>query len=477
MGENRIERGVLLSSVAAWLPYSRGAGALSSTVVTGIAMDHRQLEVGDIFAVVPGTHFDPTSVIEEARGLGARALLVPGAPLEVAMPQIVVAPEEIRPAVAAIAQRIYGSPSTQLSVIGVTGTNGKTTTVYLIAEILRRLGSVVGTIGTLWGRLTTPESPELARRLAGFVEEGAGYAAMEVSSIALAMHRVDGLHLVVGVFTNLSQDHLDFHGSMEEYFLAKASLFTSERCEVAVINGDDPWGQRLASLTKVPARIVSEADLELVHLSLEGLRWSYQGVNFSSRLLGHHNLANLRAAVEVVHYLGYRLSDIAEVLREIPSPLGRLQRVPTRRGTVFVDYAHSPAALRQALAAARLSVKPGGRLVVVFGAGGERDHGKRPRMGAVAEAMADSVIVTNDNPRSEEPSAIAADIVAGVRAPERIRMILDRREAIQRAVMELEEADTLVVAGKGHERKQYIEDFVIDFDDVRVVLEAGGIER
>ncbi|WP_298210650.1 UDP-N-acetylmuramoyl-L-alanyl-D-glutamate--2,6-diaminopimelate ligase [Ferrimicrobium sp.] len=479
MGETR-HAAVMLGELARRLDAQLIGCGDESITATGIAMDHRLLSVGDIFAVVPGAHVDSRIFVGQAESNGALALLVATPVLETALPQIVVESSRIRDRVALASQLVYGEPSKHLKVIGVTGTNGKTTTVSLISEMLGLLGCGVGTMGTLWGRLTTPEAPEVARRLAHFVAEGRSYAAMEISSIALSMDRVRYLNVEVAMFTNLSQDHLDFHSSMEEYFEAKASLFHPRYAKLGVVNADDTWGQRLLEVAEVPVVGVSDAELSQVTLGPYGLSFDLRGHRFAAPLIGHHNLVNLHMALIALETLGFDLHDLVEVAREVQAPRGRLERVPSRHGSIFIDYAHSPGALEQVLTAARLSLGRTGKLMVVFGAGGERDHGKRPLMGATAERLADVVIITSDNPRSEDPQAIADDIAAGCTNVAKPRIILDRRLAIRTAVDELCDEDVLVVAGKGHERSQRIGSASYDFDDydeaLRAVLELGDGE-
>ncbi len=446
----------------------------------GLAMDHRLLNEGDVFAVVPGSHVDSSIFVEEAVRKGAVALLV-AHPLTTSLPQLVVDPRQLRDRVAMASHLVYGEPSKKLKVVGVTGTNGKTTTVSLVSEMLGLLGCGVGTMGTLWGRLTTPEAPEIARRLAHFVDQGRNYAAMEISSIALSMDRVKYLHVDVAMFTNLSQDHLDFHPSMEEYFEAKASLFQPSYASLGVINADDTWGQRLLKVAGVPVVGVSDAELSQVTLGPYGLSFDLRGHRFAAPLIGHHNLVNLHMALMAMEALGFELADLVEVAREVQAPRGRLERVPSRYGSIFIDYAHSPGALEQVLVAARLSLGRNGKLLIVFGAGGERDHGKRPLMGATAERLADVVIITSDNPRSEDPQAIADDVAAGCVNGTKPRILLDRRVAIRTAVEELGDEDVLVIAGKGHERSQRIGTASYDFDDydeaLRAVLELKDGKR
>ncbi|ACU54180.1 UDP-N-acetylmuramyl-tripeptide synthetase [Acidimicrobium ferrooxidans DSM 10331] len=472
------EVGVTLDALGALVEHARIVGD-RATSVTGIAIDHREIRAGDLFAAVPGRHVDGRDFAAEAVRRGAVAVLTAGQPVAVGVPQLVVPRASLRTAVGRVAHRIFGDPSSAVSVIGVTGTNGKTTTVSVVSQLLERLGEGVGVLGTLWSRLTTPEAPELARRLAEFRDSGRRWVAMEVSSIAIAMERIEGLHVRVGVFTNLSQDHLDFHGSMEDYFAAKARLFEPERTAIGVINVDDPWGARLAASVRVPVVPVSISAVTDIEIDAAGIRFRRNGRWYRSRLVGEHNLRNILLAVSVLEQVGFDPDLLRGVLGEVESPRGRMQRILGPRGLVVVDYAHSPDALAAVLRAARLLVGPRGRLLVVFGAGGERDQAKRPLMGAVAEQLADVAIVTSDNPRSEDPAAIAAQIVAGWRDRRGVRVVLDRRAAIEEAVAMMAPGDVLVVAGKGHERVQVIDGVATPFDDIDVVHAAlqddGGL--
>lgn len=467
--------GVVLEDLRRILPHAQLVGD-AGVRVCGIAIDHREVRPGDVFGAIPGQHVDGRSFVPAAIERGASAVLVPDAPLPVAVSQLVVPNGKLRRSVGIIAHRLCGDPSRELGVVGVTGTNGKTTTVSVISQALERLGERVGVMGTLWGRLTTPEAPEIARRLARFREEGARWAAMEVSSIAVSMERIAGLRVKVGVFTNLSQDHLDFHGTMEAYFEAKAALFVPEITEVAVVNADDAWGERLLGRLRIPAVAVRRTELRDVEVDAAGIRFRRGALRYRSRLVGEHNLTNLQLAISVLELLGFSPEAVCEAVADVESPRGRMQRIRGPHGVVVVDYAHSPEALRAVLRAARLLAGPRGRLSVVFGAGGERDQAKRPLMGQIAEELADSVVVTSDNPRSEDPAAIAAQIVAGMRDPRRAQVVLDRRLAIEEAIAALRPGDVLVVAGKGHEQVQIIDSTSMPFDDIEVVMAALGDE-
>lgn len=466
--------GTSLAAVATLIEGARTLDPWGDTKVNGVANDQRDVRPGDLFAAVVGQHFDSRTVVGDALARGAHGVLVESEPVEYSIPQVVVPAGTLRKVLPLVSQYLYGDPSRDLGVIGVTGTNGKTTTVHLITEILKGLGQGVGTMGTVWTRLTTPEAPEIARTLRTWVNEGKSYAAMEVSSIGIAMHRSDALHYRVAAFTNLTRDHLDFHGTMENYFLTKARLFTDYQPLEAVINVDDPWGARLREIAQCPVITLSHRDLEGLALLASGLSFEYRGVRFESSLVGEYNAMNLATAVVSVAALGYPLAAIAEVTPGVSVPRGRLELVSCSRGKVFVDYAHSPDALSNVLGSLRATLSPPGRLIAVFGASGDRDRGKRPTMGKVAEELADLVVVTSDNTRSEDPQVIAEAILSGMERPERAKVYVDRFQAIEYALSEMGPQDVCVVAGKGHEQVQKIATGNIPFDDAEVIRRLRG---
>jgi UDP-N-acetylmuramoyl-L-alanyl-D-glutamate--2,6-diaminopimelate ligase len=483
-------------------------------VVTGVTLDSRTIRPGDLYAALPGANVHGARFVGAAIGLGAVAVLTDpaGAALlalnEITVPVLVV--PEPRAALGAVAALIYGRASEALTMLGITGTNGKTTTAYLLDSALRDLGCVTGLIGTVETRIgqdriksirTTPESTDLHALFAVMLESGVDTCTMEVSSHALALHRVDGVRYDVAAFTNLSQDHLDFHGSMEDYFLAKASLFTPERAVRAVVCVDDEWGQRLARESGVPVVTVSsrrdvasdwqiqaagpgESAFELVG---EGQRLSLR-----SALPGDFNRVNTAVAALVLLAAGHPIDAIRQALAADPHVPGRMERVGvagihnasqsdadrSRMPLAVVDFAHTPDAVAAALKALRYNTA--GSLIAVLGAGGDRDRGKRAAMGAAAAAQADLVIVTDDNPRSEDPATIRAAVLGGTvgherstpSAPGRIREIGDRATAIREAVALAGAGDTVVVLGKGHERGQEIAGVVHPFDDVTHVRAA-----
>jgi UDP-N-acetylmuramoyl-L-alanyl-D-glutamate--2,6-diaminopimelate ligase len=366
-----------------------------------------------------------------------------------------------------------------LAVVGVTGTNGKTTTTHLLAAALRADGRSTEVVGTLSGPRTTPEAPELQARLAALADGGTAAVSMEVSSHALVQHRVDATWFEVGVFTNLSQEHLDFHGTLDEYFAAKASLFSPDRVGVAVVNADDPWGRRLLDAVSIPTRpftLADAADLDVGPVS-STFRWEGEPVEL--HLGGTFNVANALAAASAARELGAAPTAIAAGLSSVASVPGRFETVDAGQPfTVVVDYAHTPASLEQVLLAARHAAATGeGRVLLVFGCGGDRDTAKRPAMGEVATRLADLAVLTSDNPRSEDPGAIIEAVRKGVRRPEVLVVEPDRRAAIALALDGAGPGDVVVVAGKGHETTQVTGTSVEPFDDravVRAELERAG---
>jgi len=491
-------------------------------VVTGVTLDSRAIRPGDLYAALPGANVHGAGFVAAAVGLGAVAVLTDpaGAALlalsEISVPVLVV--PEPRAALGGVAALVYGRASKELTMLGVTGTNGKTTTAYLIDSALRALGCVTGLIGTVETRIgeeriksvrTTPESADLHALFALMLERGVDTCTMEVSSHALALHRVDGVRYDVAAFTNLSQDHLDFHGSMEDYYLAKASLFTPERAVRAVVCVDDEWGQRLARESGVPVVSISSREDLLADWQIQTsgrgepafeLIGDGRRLSLRSALPGDFNRANTAVAALVLLAAGYSSDAIEQALAADPHVPGRMERVlvervqsldsvdtdpdvdQSRMPLAVVDFAHTPDAVVAALKALRHNTS--GSLIVVLGAGGDRDPGKRAAMGAAAVAHADLVVVTDDNPRSEDPASIRAAVLRGAaaadqaapRSPGHIREIGDRAAAIRAAVTLAGVGDTVVVLGKGHESGQEIAGVVHPFDD-RAELRAALIEH
>jgi UDP-N-acetylmuramoyl-L-alanyl-D-glutamate--2,6-diaminopimelate ligase len=449
--------------------------------------DSRQVVAGGLFIAVVGASADGHDFCTIAEKAGATALMV-SRPVAVDLPQLIVV--NTRRAMAPVAAAIHGDPSRRLELVGVTGTNGKTTSTFLIEAIARSKGMVTGLIGTVMTRAaddlipnprTTPEATDFQRILAVMVERGVQVVAAEASSHALALGRIDSTWFEVAAFTNLSPDHLDFHGDMESYFAAKAALFDPARVATAVINVDDPYGARLAEQVAVPVVTVGTgADLSaaIIESTTRSLLIEMHFPDGSDRRLllplgGTFNLENALVAAGCTHALGYTPDEIVAGLEQAPQIPGRLETVSGDHPvTVIVDYAHTPAGIEAVLAAMRPHT--GGRLLVVFGAGGDRDRSKRPAMGAAA-AAADVLVLTSDNPRSEDPAAIISQVMSGI--PQHVVPIVepDRATAIDLAVSMAEPGDVVMILGKGHERGQETEGRIAAFDD-RLVARAA-IER
>ncbi len=460
--------------------------------VRGLTADSREVNPGDLFLALPGLRHDGRGFIRDALARGAAAAVYepdpagrePVAP-DAAVPVIPV--PDLRQRAGLIADRYYGAPSQGVIVVGVTGTNGKTTCTQLLAQTLERC-AVIGTLGTGFpGALdrslhTTPDAIRVHRLLDRFRAAGARHAAVEVSSHALAQGRVTGVRFKAAVFTNLTRDHLDYHGDMETYGEAKAGLFDMPGLEIAVINQDDAFGRELIRRLHGRVRVVTYGMQDAAVRALEvkptheGLRLRVATtageIEFSSPLFGRFNAYNLLAVLAVLLVFGMDLQTaVARLSRAQPAP-GRVERFGGRPGQplVVVDYAHTPDALEKVLTALREHAR--GKLVCVFGCGGDRDRGKRPEMGRIAERLADAVIVTDDNPRHEPPEKIIGDILAGMTQPPRV--IRDRRAAIAAALAAASTDDIVLVAGKGHEDYQQIGDTRLPYSDGQTVQELLG---
>lgn len=470
--------------------------------VSGVRYDSRQVKPGDLFVCVRGFALDGHDYLPGAWTAGAVAALVERRDLPESALQggTVVWVGDARKALALSATRFYDHPSRKLTLVGVTGTNGKTTTTYLIESVLRRAGRQVGLIGTIIRRFlgvemeaarTTPEAPDLQGLLEQMLRLGADCAVMEVSSHALALHRVDGCEFDVAVFTNLTQDHLDFHGTMEAYQRAKLSLFqglgdgTTKSAEnAAVINLDDPAAAlflREARARRYTYSLGQPADLLAtdIRAGLDGIRCRLQTpwgeTPIRSSLLGRYNLSNILAAAATGLHLGASLTEVAEGVLELDHVPGRCERVEEgQEFGVMVDFAHTPDALERVLRMARECCQ--GRLIVLFGCGGDRDRGKRPRMGEAALRLADFTLITSDNPRSEDPLQIMREIEDGAKKVWGLGkgyvIISDRAMAIREALSLAQRGDMVVIAGKGHETSQILGDRTIPFDDRQVAREA-----
>jgi UDP-N-acetylmuramoyl-L-alanyl-D-glutamate--2,6-diaminopimelate ligase len=474
-------------------------GPAGASLLSGVTHDSRRVQPGDLYAALPGSQHHGALFCPQAADAGAVAVLTDSAGRERArrcgLPVFVVSDPRAR--LGEVADWVFGHPSGRLLLIGVTGTSGKTTSTYLLESGLRRAGHVTGLIGgvetrvkdaIVASRLTTPEATDLQALFAVMAERGVTAAPMEVSSHALALGRVAGTSYDVAVFTNLSQDHLDFHRNLDDYFAAKATLFTPAYARVGVVNTDDDHGRRLAEIAQIPVTTFSAEGDPAADWRAAEARSGTDGSIFrivgpggveadaSVTLPGPYNVANALGAVVALVEAGVNLATAVAGVAACPGVPGRLERVDAGQDfTVLVDYSHKPGAVEAVLRALRPIT--GGRLSIVLGCGGDRDRAKRPLMGAAAARLADVAILTSDNPRSEDPLAILGEMLAGVLdVPERqrARVIVepDRSAAIGQAIAMAAKGDMVVVAGKGHERGQYIGGAVIPFDDREVAAEA-----
>ena len=464
------------------LPDARVEGD-ADVPVEGLAYRSHDVQPGWLFFCVPGTRVDGHAFAAEAVAAGARAVVaervvdVPPHVTQVLVPSV-------RWAMGPIAAAFHEHPAADLLTVGITGTNGKTTTTYLLEGIFRAAGRTPGIIGTTGIRIdgaavgydrTTPEAPDLQRLLAEMRELGVGGVAMEVSSHGLEQHRVGGIRFGCAVFTNLSQDHLDYHGSLEDYFAAKAMLFTPGYADRAAVNADSPEGRTLVGrIPTLTFGLGEGADLrgEDVRLRPDGLSFSVGELHVRSRLRGAFNVHNCLGAIAAARQIGIPDPAIVDGIASVPGVPGRMEPVEAGQPfQVIVDYAHTPDSLENVLAAAR-PLAGEHRVIVVFGCGGDRDRGKRPLMGEAATRAADLTVITSDNPRSEEPRAIVDEIEPGARRGGGTYEIeVDRRAAIRAALAAAAAGDVVVIAGKGHETGQEFADRTIPFDDRTIARE------
>lgn len=468
---------------------------LQGLSITGIQYDSRKVALGNLFVAIKGFQSDGHQYIRQALEQGAIAVMISDeAYCSNEYPWILV--EDCRLALAQISSVFYGHPSEKLTLIGVTGTNGKTTTTNLICHIIEEQGEKTGLIGTIHNRIgdkvlegsrTTPESLELQQMFAAMVDEGIRYAVMEVSSHALELHRVDCCDFDIAVFTNLTQDHLDYHVTMENYCRAKTILFqmlgkNGEKAglqKTAVINMDDPWAGHFLVACNVPVVTYSmhkdaSWKAEQVEVGAEGVRYSVDGHPVQLHLTGNFNVYNSLAALAVGEALGFSLDSVIQALEQVTGIAGRFQTVKGARDfSVIVDYAHTPDGLENVISTAQAFAK--GKVITVFGCGGDRDRTKRPLMGEVAAELSDYCVVTSDNPRTEDPEQILQDILPGVEKhmePDTYHVEVDRRKAIHYAVQMAQPGDVVLLAGKGHENYQDVNGVKHHFDDYEVAQEA-----
>ncbi len=467
--------------------------AESSTLIRELTLDSRAVKAGDLFLAIPGTRSDGRDHIADAIGRGAAAVAYEseGAPQMSDSAAQLLPVKGLAQQLSAIAGRFYGEPSRGLYLVGVTGTNGKTSVSQLIAQALDLLGERCGLIGTLGvgffdalesGKHTTPDPLAVQATLARLKQAGARAVAMEVSSHGLEQGRVAALDFDVAVFTNLSRDHLDYHGSMEAYGAAKAKLFAWPQLKCRVINLDDAFGRQLAAEGAESRLIGYSLENADAYLYCSEARFSNDGIEarivspqgaglLRSPLLGRFNLSNLLAVVGALLGLNYPLDEILAVMPQLQGPIGRMQRLGGGvQPLVVVDYAHTPDALEKVLQALRPHVQ--GELLCLFGCGGDRDRGKRPLMAQIAEALADRVLVTDDNPRTEEPAQIFADIRAGFTQADAVQFLHGRGEAIAQLIAAAKVGDVVVLAGKGHEDYQEIHGERLHFSDLEEAAKA-----
>ena len=500
----------LVGAVAAHEPFAAlraPSGAPGEAQVSSVVYDSRQAVAGSVFVALRGLQADGSTFARDAVKRGAVAVFAETpAPAGVNVPWVQVG--DTRLLLAALASEFFGRPSERLTLVGITGTNGKTTTSYLLASIFEAAGIPCGRIGTISYRIgtrefeaprTTPEAPDLQRMLRDMIAQGCGACVMEVSSHALHLRRADFLRFAAGIFTNLTRDHLDFHRDMQDYFAAKRRLFELLPAEaIGVTNLDDPRGAEFAASVRRPVTYAIDAPADVkpgpLSLTLDGLSFEVRtprgAVAIRSGLVGRPNAYNILAAVAAASALDLPLDAIEQGIAALGTVPGRFQVVSTPADDVrvVVDYAHTDDALKNLLETARPLAT--GRVLTVFGCGGDRDRTKRPLMGAVAARLSDVVIVTSDNPRSENPEQIIQDIQRGIVLPADRKgpdgrgpkstpslAIVDRKAAIERAIRDARPGDLVLIAGKGHEKYQVIGDRTLPFDDVEVAQSALALRR
>jgi UDP-N-acetylmuramoyl-L-alanyl-D-glutamate--2,6-diaminopimelate ligase len=474
---------VRLDELVAELAGARVVGEGAVEIVE-LAYDSRKVEPGTLFFCVVGEKVDGHEFGARAVEEGAAALVVERELTELAVPQVVV--PDSRAAMAPLAARFWGDPTAELRVVGVTGTNGKTTTAFLVREILEAASYPCGLLGTVKQVVggvekevvrTTPEAIELQATFRQMLEGGDEACAMEVSSHAMSLHRADAIHFEVAIFTNLTQDHLDFHADMEDYFLAKRKLFETGP-KTAIVNVDDPYGRRLAEefdcVTFSAEGAAADYSAKDIEFDAGGASFTIAEMRLRTGLPGHFNVANALGAFAAAEAMGIGAEIAAAGLAKASRVPGRFEPIDEGQGfAVLVDYAHTPDSLENVLRAARRLTE--GRLVSVFGAGGDRDRDKRPKMGRAGAELSDLTVITSDNPRSEDPEKIVTEVAAGAESAEgavELEVVVDRREAIALALGRAAPGDTVVIAGKGHEQGQEFEDGrKIPFDDREVARE------
>lgn len=471
--------------------------------VTGISYDSRNIKPGDIFVCLTGEKTDGHSFVKEAESKGAKVIIAQKK-IETTLPVLYVDDTQI--ALAKLANLFYGEPSKKIRIIGVTGTNGKTTTTHLIQHIFEKNNlktALIGTLGTKESltspyydsKHTTPQAPELQKNLSLLLSKGYTHVAMEVSSHALSLHRVHDCHFTGSVLTNITQDHLDFHLTMEEYAKAKRKLFeminfSTWKNKYAVLNRDEQMFNEFNKVLTNEVRVITYGIKNPSDIQAKNIEFNTSGLSFilaaqegnfqvKTNLNGLFNVYNILASISVAYLEGLDLKQIVTSLEDANEVPGRFQIIHNKENSsspiCIVDYAHTPDGLENILKAARLMVPRNKKLICVFGCGGDRDPTKRPKMGKIAEDLSDLVIVTSDNPRSEDPKQIISDILSGIENTSNVIVEPDRRVAIQTGIREANQNDVIVIAGKGHEDYQILKDKTIHFDDREEVKKALGI--
>ena len=462
--------------------------------ITGVNIDSRRIEAGHLFVAIPGTQTDGHKFIPKAIEQGAVAVLCEYFPNKREPGITYIAVESTEDCVGEVATQFYGEPSQKLKLVGVTGTNGKTTIATLLYNMFRKFGHKCGLLSTVCNYIedeaiaadhTTPDPIELNKLLARMVEAGCEYAFMECSSHAIAQKRIGGLHFAGGIFTNLTRDHLDYHGTFENYRDAKKAFFDGlDKDAFAITNADDKNGQYMVQNTKAQVKtysIRSMADFKakIIECHFEGMYLDINGKEVGVQFIGKFNVSNLLAVYGAAIMLGKKQEDILVILSTLKSVSGRLEPIHSPEGyTAIVDYAHTPDALENVLNTINEVLNGKGRVITVCGAGGNRDKGKRPIMAQTAAKLSDKVIITSDNPRFEEPQDIINDMLAGLdnKQMKKVVSIADRKEAIRTACMMAEKGDVILIAGKGHEDYQEIKGVKHHFDDREIVREIFANE-
>mgnify|MGYP002525672618 FL=1 len=461
--------------------------------ISGVNIDSRRIEAGHLFVAIPGTQTDGHKFIPKAIEQGAVAILCEFFPNRREPGITYIAVESTEDCVGEVATQFYGEPSKKLKLVGVTGTNGKTTIATLLYNMFRKMGHKCGLLSTVCNYIedeiipadhTTPDPIELNRLLSRMVEAGCEYAFMECSSHAIAQKRIGGLNFAGGIFTNLTRDHLDYHGTFENYRDAKKAFFDAlDKEAFAVINADDKNGMVMVQNSKATVktystRTMADFKAKIIECHFEGMYLDINGKEVGVQFIGKFNVSNLLAVYGTAIMLGKKPEDILVILSTLKSVNGRLEPIHSPDGyTAIVDYAHTPDALENVLNAIHEVLNGKGKVITVCGAGGNRDKGKRPLMAQEAVKQSDKVIITSDNPRFEEPEDIINDMLAGLdtKQMKKVVSIVDRREAIRTACMMAEKGDVILIAGKGHEDYQEIQGVKHHFDDKEVVKEIFGI--